>query len=223
MSRPQSPRHSLSSTDLIPFLSHERMGSYLSASKNDQEQALLLYEWNMDAAASIMHLSSMVEVVVRNAVHSALSNWARRQGDPVWFDRLPLDQHGLTDLRKARKRATRDGKVTETPGKVVAELSFGFWRYLFEKRYLTSIWVPAMHAAFPRGAEDLRVRREDAQRLMQQLHFIRNRAAHHEPIHNRTLQEDLDAAIQISAWISPITSEWITSQEKVSRVLASRP
>ena len=31
----------------------------------------------------------------------------------------------------------------------IAELNFGFWRYLRKPPYLTSLWVPAVASAFP--------------------------------------------------------------------------
>jgi len=34
------------------------------------------------------------------------------------------------------------------PGKVVAELSFGFWRFLLARRYTASLW-PALRPGFP--------------------------------------------------------------------------
>lgn len=38
---------------------------------------------------------------------------------------------------------------------------------------------------------------------MKQLPFVRNRAAHHEPLHQRDLYQDLDAALDLTRWISP--------------------
>ncbi|MCG7415770.1 hypothetical protein MHK74_14600 [Microbacterium aurum] len=41
--------------------------------------------------------------------------------------------------------------TAERLARVIAELSRGFWRYLVESRYLTSLWVPSTHAAFAHG------------------------------------------------------------------------
>ncbi|GAA2247903.1 hypothetical protein N1031_17855 [Herbiconiux moechotypicola] len=127
-----------------------------------------LYEWNMRAASSILELSSMVEVLVRNALDRELGAWARRRHPgSSWLDVIPLDHQGTADLRKARDRATRRDKRAELRGRVIAELPLGFWRYLVETRYLTALWVPALHAAFPGGAPDLRTRRQDVAFRMQ--------------------------------------------------------
>lgn len=59
-----------------------------------------------------------------------------------------LDHRDRQDLQKERHRA-RSRRGEEVHGKVIAELSLGFWRYLVESRYFTALWVPATHAAFP--------------------------------------------------------------------------
>lgn len=38
---------------------------------------------------------------------------------------------------------------------------------------------------------------------MKRLTVARNRAAHHEPLHQRDLYQDLDAALDLTRWISP--------------------
>jgi hypothetical protein len=39
-----------------------------------------------------------------------------------------VDAKGLSDIAQARERATRHGRDPQAHGKVIAELSFGFWR-----------------------------------------------------------------------------------------------
>lgn len=105
----------------------------------------------------------------------------------------------------------------------MAELTFGFWRYLAASRYLASLWVPATTAAFPLGSTDLRNRRVEVETRLQRLHFVRNRAAHHEPIHRRDLGRDLAAAVELSAWISPDAAAWVTGHSSLRAVIALRP
>lgn len=58
---------------VLDCLTNERLSSYLKVMRHDVEQAFHLYEWNMRAAASILSLTSMAEVVVRNALDRELS------------------------------------------------------------------------------------------------------------------------------------------------------
>ncbi len=139
-----------------------------------------------------MELTSMVELITRNSLDAHLHDWAqRKRAGASWLDTIPVDAQGLEDLRQTRDRATRQGKRKEIHGRVAAELSLGFWRYLAESRYLTSLWVPSTHAAFPFGHTDLRTRQKGVALRMQQLNYVRNRAARREPIHQRDLGKDL--------------------------------
>ncbi|HEV6955663.1 MAG TPA: hypothetical protein VKY86_20655 [Promicromonospora sp.] len=192
---------------VLGLVTPERMASYLGASQGDVERAFARYEWNIEASAGVMGLSSVVEVVVRNAIDRELTTWARRAHGPhaEWFDHAPLDLKGRRD------------------GKVVAELSFGFWRYLLESRYHTALWVPALHRAFPDGARDLRQRRAHVAHQMQQLQFVRNRAAHHEPIHCRDLGKDLLAAETLLQHVSADAVAWMTAVCPVREIIGRRP
>src|SRR5690606_22992017 len=53
---------------VLGLVTPERMASYLGASQGDVERAFARYEWNIEASAGVMGLSSVVEVVVRNAI-----------------------------------------------------------------------------------------------------------------------------------------------------------
>ena len=73
-----------------------------------------------------------------------------------------------------------------TPGRVISELSFGFWTALCSRPYSQSLWIPYLHRAFP-------TRDWDTGLLFARLEAIRklrNRVAHHEPILNRNLDQD---------------------------------
>jgi len=206
------------------LVTSERLGSYMTSAGGDLEAAFRLYEWNIKASAGVLTTTAMVEVVVRNALDQQLRNWARhRHGGRSWFDVAPLDLRGRQDLAKARERATRRGRVPEVHGKVVAELPLGFWRFLVASRYLTSLWIPAAHAAFPLGDSDFRRRRSDIERAMQQVWFVRNRAAHHEPIHRRNLLKDLAAAVELTGWVSPHAAAWVNATSPLPRLVQERP
>ena len=209
---------------LLPLVTAERLGSYVRATSGTTTDAFELYEWNMRAAASVMQLTSMVEVIVRNALDAQLRDWAqKKRNGSSWLDAVPVDAQGHKDIQQARDRATRRGRRPEVHGRVVAELSLGFWRYLVESRYLTLLWVPALQAAFPLGNSDIRTRQKDVAFRMQQLNFVRNRAAHHEPIHQRDLSRDLRFALDLAAWILPTAQQWVATRATLSAVIAARP
>ena len=204
------------------LLTADRLTSYLDSCGQDLDRALALYEWNLAASAAVLQTTAMVEVIVRNAFDTQLVAWATRRGATSWLDVIPVDTKGRADIDRARTRATR-GRTTLTHGKVVAELNFGFWRYLTAQRYHTSLWVPALHAAFPGGHEDLRRRRRQVDHRLENLMIVRNRAAHHEPIHRRSIDRDLDYAIELAQWIHPDAGSWIAQTSPIRGATASKP
>jgi hypothetical protein len=217
-------------TAVAQRLTTDRLGSYLAATAGDLALAVELYDWNTEVGGAFHEDIGRIEVVLRNALDAALVAHGNTKGWPtVWYQRRQLfpGKHGdraLVDIATARKRATRRGKA-EVHGKVIAELSFGFWRYLCTPAYLTSLWVPALADAFPHHPKhgDPRAVREDVDDRVQRIHFLRNRIAHHEPIHHRNLQRDVDSIVDLTRWICPDTREWLTSTSRVPDVLPRRP
>lgn len=217
----------MSNTDdrqrLTDLLSTERLSSYMRASDGDIDAAFTLYEWNMHASAAVTMTTGMVEVIVRNALDRELTRWAGERDYRSWLESVPLDDRGMADIAKARMRATRDDRDPRVHGKVVAELTFGFWRYLVASRYLTSLWTPALHKAFPSGQRDITQRRREVDAELQRLMLVRNRAAHHEPIFRRDLRADRTSALRIASWIDPVAAQWVDRMSDLDAIYDARP
>lgn len=203
-------------------LSAERLGPYRVACGGDLAAALALYEWNAEVSGALGTTLGHLEVLLRNAMHDALTTWSTaRHGEPRWY----LDPGGLLtadaarDVDTARRRATRDGRP-ETSGRVVAELTFGFWRYLVASRYERTLWLDCLRQAFP----ELRGRgmRRDVSNAVRDLHLARNRMAHHEPMFNRSINDLRTEALRVAGWICPVSRLWIDAQCRVPQLLASR-
>ncbi len=206
---------------VIALLTDARLTSYVRSTRT-RSGAMRLYEWNLRAASAVMELTGAVEVIARNALDRELTSWADRRNVGDWLDEAPLDPRGRQDVVKAAERAARGGS-RDRHDRLVAELSFGFWRYLLSSRYHASLWVPDLHRAFPRGPAELRSRRREVEGRMHRLHLARNRAAHHEPIHQRDLHRDLDDALELLGWIHPAAAEWAADVTSLSAVLDARP
>jgi len=209
---------------LRELISSERLSSYDAATGGNVNSALLLYNWNTEAAGAVMDTVGMVEVVVRNSMDRSLIAWAATNGHSDWFDMVRLDdRQGAKALADARYRATHNGTASEIHSKTLAETSLGFWRYLASRRYLTSLWMPALAAAFPFGAADKKARRENVDQALSKLLTDRNRAAHHEPIHRRDLNVDYASAQSLMAWIDPVALKWLNANSALPEVIGNRP
>lgn len=201
-------------------LSAERLTSYHQAVGGDLGRAVALYEWNADASAAFWSTLGHLEILVRNAMHDELTAWSsRRYREPRWYldPARILNAETARDVATARRRATAHGRA-ETPGRVVAELSLGFWRFLLAARYERTLWRTVLFRAFP--GQGLRRRVHSG---MADLHMLRNRIAHHEPVHNRPLAELHAGALTIAGWICPTSRAWIDGRSAVPAVLTQRP
>lgn len=93
---------------IVELLTTERLRSYFAATNGEVTDVMRLYEWNTEAAAAVISLISMTEVIVRNALDSALISWSRRRHPGIsWLDAAPLDARGRADVAHARERATQ--------------------------------------------------------------------------------------------------------------------
>ena len=218
-------------TVILDRLSYDRLHSYLDDCNNDLIRALNLYAWNAQIAAAFLEDLGRLEVVLRNRFDEALTGLTASAGAPhPWFDHRALfpgrnSRHILKVIARAKRRATRNGKVPLEQSKVIVELGFGFWRFLCAERFLTSLWGPALATQFPHHPTpgDAIQIRADVESRMGRLHFLRNRIAHHRPIHRRVLEDDLVRTLELAQWMCPDTHAWMSELSRVSAVLAARP
>lgn len=211
-------------------ITSQRLSPYLRATSGSLEAAIRLYDWNIAASAALHEDLARFEVIFRNALDEQLIRYGSIQGwQQPWYLQPGLfpgkrTRRALADIKKARERATRRWQQPEVHGKVVAELNFGFWRFLCDNSYLTSMWVPALSAAFPQHrspANPFQVR-SDVAHLVQGLNFLRNRIAHHEPIHQRNLRADHEDLLRITGWICEHCHEWLSSSSRTPLVIAAK-
>lgn len=172
-----------------------RMATYLSAAEGDRERARALYLWDRDLSAAFLADLAILEVALRNAMCAQLeARWGIE-----WFKNLdmPLDDRSLKELNIAWGRV----KEPKTPGKLVAQCMFGFWRGLLDKGDHTGkeprrvrcdyevLWRGVLNKAFPGGRNhakqnDSRWNREYALAVVTRVKEVRNRVAHLEPMIN---------------------------------------
>jgi hypothetical protein len=203
-------------------LSPERLSTYLAAAHGDHATALQLYVWNTEASAALYGPLQALEIVVRNAFHREL---AAVYG-AAWYDnpQVPLTPFARARVADAKDALRRAGRPLD-PGRIVAELSFGFWERLLthgppgKLNYEMALWRPALHRAFPNS----RRRRVDVHKPIPTLRDLRNRIAHHEPIFGRPLAAEYQTILEVTGWICADTRAWVVHHSTVPTVLAARP
>lgn len=178
------------------FASHE---SLPWAERYDRARAAATYRLNMQITESLVVMFHVLEVVLRNAVHHEMKYSARRED---WYEEW-RDQPRLADLYgyiEAARAKLRKRKEKATPDKIVAELSFGFWTTLFNKKYM-ALTSKALMRVFRRCPNRLRQPGLIGARL-NKTRELRNRSFHHEPIIWSAAQEIHAQDCQLIHWIS---------------------
>lgn len=183
-----------------------------------------VYHWNAHITKELLVDIGHLEILLRNAVDRAL-----RQDDrygKYWFQNpaLPLSYQAQKSVLKAVERATRRGTRPLEAGRVIAELPFDFWRYLFSKHYQATVW--------PKFASSLstKVSRVEFECHLNFVYINRNRFSHHEPIVKGNYEEDL-AYVQslrtsihfLASLISNDASWWIEQNPSVDERLGNHP
>ena len=127
---------------------------------------------------------------------------------------------------------------------------FGFWRNLLEaggfvgegpRRTAVSyedLWRAELWAAFPGGravaaARGVHFTRNSTLNVVKEVHALRNRAAHHEPLINGfpmpgesrrlTGEQGHRACLDLAALLDRNLASWLARNSQMARVLPSRP
>jgi hypothetical protein len=121
--------------------------------------------------------------------------------------------------REQVAKAIRDaGGPLAPPGKVVAQLSFGFWRYLSDRAHEKTLWTPFLYRAFVHGTS-----RAVIDNRIARLHAFRNRIAHHEPLLQTDLAGRWSDILAVAAATSPDLAKYLDSSTATALLLAHRP
>ncbi|MFJ6217016.1 hypothetical protein ACIQGZ_27345 [Streptomyces sp. NPDC092296] len=216
------------------WLSAPRFRSYLTAAGGDRDRALALYEWNSELSAALLHDLGHFEIALRNAYAAALdAGW---QGAEHWLDdpgsplRAPLPR-----TKRGGPRGTRQVDVNEKlrrsidaararygrqapPGKIMADLSLGVWRYLSSSAHEKTLWVPFLHRAFPPGTN-----RTEVDRKIGDLHQLRNRAAHWEPVLAEPVALRMADLGTLCGMLVPELADYLRARSRVDTLLRNRP
>lgn len=207
-------------------LSAARFENYLEECHGDAERALRLYLWNARLSKAFLFPLQICEVFTRNAIDTAFSaRWGRDWvlAPPFALNAFSQDSHQRT-LGRVQRNAKKNGLPPPSADDVVAALTFDFWSNLFRQDYDAALWddgalLPAVFPNLPAGSG-----RRDVQLLMASVNSLRNRIAHHEPIHNRQNHgAKLSEILTLIGHISRVARDWARQHSTVTTVAKSPP
>lgn len=177
---------------------------------------LARYLWNMALCESLYSPLQMAEIALRNSLHHFLTVRFKTQS---WYDVImglpPWQQDQLT---AARQNLLNNGKII-TPGRMVAELHFGFWTGFFNKVHArTGLGHALAGQAFPHAPRTERdLRKLDAR--WKRIRDLRNRVFHHERIiHWTDLDAQHAAIVEVICWASPELQQMVVVLDRFTAI-----
>lgn len=171
-------------SDFESVMTPARMNRYRLACGGNTRKAMTLYRKNLQLTQELFTVISCFEVALRNAIDAQAvpvlgADWLRDAAQPG----------GVFDT--TRCRLTRDnindaiGKLhVYSHHKLVAELGFGFWRYMFAQHQFnaTGRIMLRVFPSKPTSTPAIQYNNIYVFNQLAALNDIRNRMAHHEPI-----------------------------------------
>ncbi len=192
-------------SSITQTFSRDRISKYHQPGDTAKD-VLARYTWNIMLCEALYPALQNLEVAMRNSMHAAISG-------PSGYNRLDWYDHPGLLLPNENKAVTKAKNILVnkgrnlTPGRIIAELSFGFWTTLFDRPYETKpgdprLWPRLLIEVLPNMPSSDRTRANALSRF-NSIRELRNRVSHHEPIHHLP---DLDARHQqildAISWIS---------------------
>lgn len=170
--------------DFESIMTNARMNRYLLACGGNTRKAMTLYRKNLQLTQELFTVISCFEVALRNAIDARVNpslgnDWLR--------DAVAVG--GVFDTPRCRftKENINDaiGKLhVYSHQKLVAELGFGFWRFMFAQNQFnaTGRVLLRVFPSKPTTTPTIQYNNTYIFNQLAQLNDIRNRMAHHEPI-----------------------------------------
>jgi len=207
-------RDTMNWTDLEKHFSTARLGRYRAACGGSAARAAAAYSHNMLLAEAMLPSLNVLEIALRNGIHSRLT---RRYGRADWWEAwagIPGFAWQNNEINGAKAKLIRR-KEAQTPDKIIAELTFGFWSSLFNTQFQAVLWKQ-LRLVFPRCPKPHR-QRHTISSALNQIRDLRNRVFHHEPLLWLTpaLIDQHALGLQAIGWLDPQLVNWLNHHDRL--------
>jgi hypothetical protein len=205
-----SKRSDEANEDLLAYITEPRLRPYLQTCDGDLSLALDLYAWNTRMAAACLPMLSQTEILLRNALDEQLKEYFDEPGRGIpWFlqDSCKLTENERQHIDTARNLIKRSEK-TETRDQIIANLTFGFWVQLLDRKH-DQIWRQALHRAFRHPQTSKAPDAKRVRSLVNDVRQFRNRIAHHDYARDYDLPMLMSRVRELAELISPTFGTWL--------------
>jgi hypothetical protein len=161
------------------------MSRYLTACSGNSRKAMTLYRLNLKLSQELFTIISCFEIALRNGIDEHYSSVY----GAGWLENS-VNQNGMFNNNRCRKtaeiirRSLRKINHNYAHSKLIAEMDFGFWRYLFSRPqfYSGGQCLLNVFPAKPRSTPSVQYNNRYVFNELEKINGIRNRIAHHEPV-----------------------------------------
>jgi hypothetical protein len=176
------------------LISVARLNRYEQAASK-RSNILLLYRSNIKLSQNLFSMISMFEIILRNPIDMCIKrnyssivaqqnpdNWLRDAIQPTGIFSTPKCAYAKGEIKKAYDKLVHKNHYSHD--KLVAELNFGFWRYMLEPAQFnaTNKILLGIFPNRPPTTAQQQYNRKYIASLIRQINDCRNRIAHHETI-----------------------------------------
>lgn len=162
------------------IFSAERLEPYIRHHSGNFDKAVEHYKANIELSEAFYPLLSVLEVGLRNNIDLQLK---RRFNEENWFENSDfvkiVTRFQIDKVSDARSAILREKKII-TSGRIISELSLGFWTSLLDSKFERTLWKNLRHA-FPNCPKQQRQRKVMSSKF-NGIRKLRNRIFHHESI-----------------------------------------
>ncbi len=164
----------------------ERLKSFIYNENDTLDIVIERYKNNIKVSQALYPELSILEVTLRNAIDTMLktnvsANWIE---DEVQKRSLLLENEHLKLIRAYNEIKNSYSSRNFTTGKVIANLSLGFWTGLCSKKYNSILWTKKnrFSSVFVNFPADNKQHIHLVSIKLRSIRQLRNRIFHHEPI-----------------------------------------
>lgn len=203
------------------IISKERLQPYLTHHKNEQEKAIQHYKSNILVSEAFYPLLSILEIGLRNSIDF---QQIIRFNDKNWFENHEFikvaSRFQIDRISDARSNILSEKKEI-TSGRIISELSFGFWTSFFDTKFEMTLWK-TLRLAFPNCPKEIRKRRTMSSKF-NSIRKLRNRIFHHEAItwNLDVIQEYEKEILEALNWLNKDLVNWLEGLNHLDDVIES--
>jgi hypothetical protein len=172
-------------SEFANIITNARMSRYLIATGGNSKKAMTLYRKNLQLSQELFTVISCFEIALRNAIDKQLSavlgdDWLLKSSEVggVFFTNPHCKKTKQLIIDAIKKQ------IVYSHHKVITELPFGFWLYLFAQYQYTATGkvLLKIFPSKPKSTPSIQYNNTYIFKQLADINVVRNRIAHHEPI-----------------------------------------